>query len=91
MNENEDQALASHTKGKNKRKSHDHPPRRTQGFQKKKGVKNDFSYFECFTCHRKGHISRNCPLKEEQLKKRNKRFQAHAAEDDDKEDEKRTK
>ena len=26
LNENEDQALASHTKGKNKRKSHDHPP-----------------------------------------------------------------
>ena len=38
-----------------------------------------------------GHISINCPLKEEQLKKRNKRFQAHAVEDDDQEDEKRTK
>ena len=38
-----------------------------------------------------GHISINFPLKEEQLKKRNKSFQAHAAEDDDQEDEKRTK
>ena len=38
-----------------------------------------------------GHISINCLLEEEQLKKRNKRFQAHAVEDDDQEDEKRTK
>ena len=38
-----------------------------------------------------GHISRNGPLKEEQFKKWNKRFQAHAVEDDDQEDEKKTK
>ena len=30
-----------------------------------------------------GHIARNCPLKAEQLKKRNKKFHAHAIEDDD--------
>ena len=83
LNDNEDQALATHTKGKNKRKSHDHPPRRTQGFQKKKRVKRDFSSFECFTCQKMGHISKNCPLKVEQFKKWNKRFQAHAAKDDD--------
>ena len=29
LNENEDQALAVHTKGKNKRKSYDHPPKKT--------------------------------------------------------------
>ena len=28
-NENEDQSLTFHTKGKNKRKSYDHPPRKT--------------------------------------------------------------
>ena len=36
LNENEDQALEAHTKGKNKRKSYDHPPRNTQGFKKSK-------------------------------------------------------
>ena len=38
-----------------------------------------------------GHISIKFPLKEEKLKKRNKRFQAHAVEDDDQEDEKKNK
>ena len=37
-----------------------------------------------------GHISINCPLRVEQLKKKNKRFQAHAAEDNDQEDRERT-
>ena len=32
LNENEDQAFATHTKGKNKRKSYDQPPRKVQGF-----------------------------------------------------------
>ena len=36
LNENEDQALVVHTKGKNKRKSYDHPPRKAQGFKKSK-------------------------------------------------------
>ena len=43
----------------------------------------DFSSFECFNCHKMGHISRNCPLKEEQFKKRNKKFHAHIVEDDE--------
>ena len=30
-----------------------------------------------------GHIARNCPLKQEQFKKGNKKFHAHAVEDDD--------
>ena len=38
-----------------------------------------------------GHIAINCPMKAEQVKKKNKRFQAHAAEDNDQEDEERTK
>ena len=58
LNENEDQALTSHTKGK--RKSCDHPPK-TQGFKR---PKRDFSNFECFTCHKLGHIAINCPMKE---------------------------
>ena len=62
LNENEDQALTVHTKGKNKRKSYDHSPRKYQGFKK---FKKDFSNYECFTCHKMGHISINCPMKEE--------------------------
>ena len=43
LNENEDQALAVHTKGKNKRKSYDHASRRTQGF---KNPKKYFSNYQ---------------------------------------------
>ena len=64
---------------------------KTQGLHKNKNAKKDFSAYERFSCHKMGHISINCPLKEEQLKKRNKRFQVHATEDDDQEDEERTK
>ena len=53
--------------------------------------KKDFSGYECSTFHKMGHISINSPLREAQLKKKNKRFQAHAAEDSDQEDEERTK
>ena len=76
-----------HTKGKNKRKSHDHPPRKTQGFKKSK---KDFLNYECFTCHKMGHIAMNYPMKAERVKKM-KRFQAHAAEDSDQEDEEKAK
>ena len=89
LNENEDQVWAVHTKGKNKRKSYDHPPRKIQGFKKNKRFKKDFSGYECFTCHKMGHISINCPPRAEQLKK-NKRFQAHVTEDNDQQDEERT-
>ena len=83
LNDNEDQALTVHTKVKNKRKSHDHPHRKILGFRKSK---KDFSNYECFTCHKLGHIAINCPMKEERFKKM-KRFQAHATEDRDQEDE----
>ena len=33
LNENEDQALEVHTKGKNKRKSYDHTPRKLKGLR----------------------------------------------------------
>ena len=64
INDNEDQDLIVHTKGKNKRKSHDHP-HKTQGFKKSK---KDFSNYECFTCHKFGHIAINCPMKAERVK-----------------------
>ena len=61
LNENEDQALTVRTKGKNKRKSHD-DPHKTQAFKK---YRKDFSNYECFTCHKFGHVSMNCPMKAE--------------------------
>ena len=73
--------------GKNKRKSYDHPPRKTQGFKKSKKY---FSNYEWFTCHKMAHISINFPMKAERVNKK-KRFHAHAVEDNDQEDEERTK
>ena len=70
--------MIAHTKGK--MKSHDHP-HKNQGFKK---PKRDFSNFECFTCHKLGHIAINYPMKEERVKKM-KRFEAHAVEDSDQE------
>ena len=86
LNDNEDQALIAHAKGKHKRKSHDHP-HKTQGFKR---PKKDFSNYECFTCRKMGHIDINCPMKAERVKKM-KRFQAHAAEESDQEVEEEAK
>ena len=62
-----------------------------KGFKKNMKSKKDFSSYECFTCHKMGHISINCPTRAEQLKKKNKIFQAHTTEDNDQEEEERTK
>ena len=78
LNENEYQALTTHAKGKHKRKSYDHP-HKTQGFKR---PKKDFSNYECFTCHKMGHIAINCHMKAERVKNM-KRFQSHAAQDSD--------
>ena len=86
LNDNEYQALTAHAKGKNKRKSHDHP-HKTQGFKR---PKKDFSNYECFTYRKLGHIAINCPMKEERSKKM-KRFQAHVVEDSDQEVEEEAK
>ena len=76
--DNEDQALTTHAKGKNKRKIHDHP-HKTQGFKRPKKY---FSNYEWFTCHKLGHIAINYPMNAEIVKKM-KRFQAHDDEDSD--------
>ena len=86
LNENEDQALIAHAKGKHKRKSYDHP-QKTQGFKR---PKKDFSNFECFTCHKMGHIAIDCPMKAERVKKM-RRFQDHAVEGNDQEVEEEAK
>ena len=86
LNENEDQALIAHAKGKHKRKRYDHP-HKTQGFKR---PQKDFSNYECFTCHKMGHIAINCPKKAERVKKM-RRFHAHAAEYSDQEVEEEAK
>ena len=92
MNENQDQDFVVHIKGKNKRKSYDHPPKKVQGLKKNNKAKKEFSNYECFTCHKMGHISKNCPiLREKQLMKKNKIFLAHVVEGNDQEYEERTK
>ena len=87
LNENEDQALVVHTKGNNKRKSYDHPPRKDQGFKKSK---KQFSNYECFTCHKMGQIAIKYSMKVERVKKK-KIFQVHVVEDNDQEDEEKAK
>ena len=86
LNESEYQALEVHTKGKNKRNIYNHPSRKVQGFKKNNKFKKYFLGYECFTCHKMGHISINFSMVAEQLKKKNKRFQAHAAEGNDQEE-----
>ena len=47
--------------------------------------------WDTWTCHNMGHIAINCPMKAERVRKKNKWFQAHVAEDNDKKDEERAK
>ena len=65
LNDNEYQALTTHAKGKHNIKSYDHFFK-TQGLKR---LKKDFSNYECFTCHKLGHITINSPMKAERLLK----------------------
>ena len=80
LNENEYKASIAHAKCKHKRKSYNHP-HKTQGFKR---PKKDFSNYECFTCHKMGHIVINCPMKAERVKNM-EIFQAHVVEVSDQE------
>ena len=80
LSNEENQALIVHArKGKNKTKNH--PPRK---FQKSQKTRRDHSNIKCFSCQKMGHIARNCPLiKDQIIKRKNKRHHAHATEDDE--------
>ena len=86
-----DQALPTHTKrrisqSKYKKEIHKEyqPPKK---FQRTRGnnQKINYSNFQCFNCGKLWHIVRNCPLKKEEYKKNNKRYNAHLAEGEDEE------
>jgi hypothetical protein len=75
--ENEDQALAAHTrKGKRKKEHSSH-----NKFNKGQRENSNIRYY---CCQELGHFARDCSLiKEIKKKKRGKRHQAHATEDDE--------
>ena len=79
----DDQALATHTKGRkhsNFKKSNHKPSKKK--FQKKK---MDYSKWQCYNCHKIRHVARECPTPKK--KKNNKRHHAHLAKDEDEEEE----
>ena len=64
LNDNQYQALATHTKNRRfKWKSQRSSPRRSPNFKKNKKLRREYSSFECYSCHKMGHIPRNLPLK----------------------------
>jgi hypothetical protein len=89
----EDQALATHTKGGRKmshfqKETHkeSHPQNKSQPkrFQKKGQRKErDYSYVQCYQCDKMGHIPRYCPARREEYKRKNKKHHAHAIEDEE--------
>ena len=82
----DDQALAIHTKGRKQSnfKKDIHKPSEKK-FQKKRvnNQKKYYSKYQCFNCHKIGHLARECPSPK---KKKNKRHHAHLVEDEDEEE-----
>ena len=57
LNDNEDQVLAIQAKnGRIKRKSQGSSPKRSPDFKKNKKPRRDYSSFECYSCHKMGHV-----------------------------------
>jgi hypothetical protein len=99
LSRDEDQALATHTKGGRKRpyfqkETRQHKESHQNKFIHKeshpprrfqKGQRRDFflSPYQCYHCDKMGHIAKNFPARREEYKKRNKRHHAHTIEDEE--------
>ena len=69
--------------GRNKSKDQGFPTSRSLELKKGKKLKKDYSSYECYTCHKLGHISRHCPLNNSKFKNKNRKFHAHVTEEND--------
>jgi transposase InsO family protein len=94
----DDQALATHTKGGRKKpyfqkETHKEPQQSNKfnhkeshprRFQKKGQRKEiDYSSVQCYHCDKMGHIAKFCPARREEYKRKQKRLHAHVAEDEE--------
>jgi hypothetical protein len=94
----DDQALATHTKGGRKKpyfqkETHkesqqsnkfNHKESHPRRFQKKGQWKEkDYSYVQRYHCNKMGHIVKFCPARREEYKRKQKRLHAHVAEDEE--------
>jgi hypothetical protein len=94
----DDQALATHTKGGRKKpyfqkETHKEPQQSNKfnhkeshprRFQKKGQRKErDYSSIQCYHCDNMGHIVKFFPARREEYKRKQKRLHAHVAEDED--------
>jgi hypothetical protein len=94
----DDQALATHTKGGRKKpyfqkETHKEPQQSNKfnhkeshprRFQKKGQRKErDYSSVQCYHCDKVGHIAKFCPARREEYKRKHKRHHAHVVEDEE--------
>jgi transposase InsO family protein len=94
----DDQALATHTKGGRKKpyfqkETHKEPQQSNKfnhkeshprRFQKKGQQKErDYSSVQCYHCDKMGHIAKFCPARREEYKRKQKRLHAHIVEDEE--------
>jgi hypothetical protein len=84
LGDEENQALAAHATRKGKRKKEVHSHKKPHGLQKNQKFKKDFSNYKCYICQKMGHIAINYPNSKGQVRKgKYKIHHAHAAKDDE--------
>jgi hypothetical protein len=89
----EDKSIAYHAKG-GKKKFHfqkethfhkeSHSPKRFQKYHKGQRKGKDLSSYQCYHCDKMGHISKKCPCRREEYKRRNNKINhSHVAKYDE--------